>query len=183
MDFLVMVEEESASADGDVLAHVSSVPSRSGGQRPPRDVVTVYGDPDSEGLALALAAAVESHRQAGAQGPAALRHLGVSRMRGAVGDSAWRNGDGELESYDVHIPLDTLKRTAEELLRECGSVIGRLLASLRMPDWPEGARRAIRVTLDRSLLMPVVSAGAAESVLDAVREADGSWWDGEPEGF
>jgi hypothetical protein len=181
MDFLVMVEE-AHDAQGDVLAHVSSVPSQSGSENPARDVVTVYGEPDPEGLALALAAAVESHRQAGSQGPAALRHLGVSRERGATGDSAWRDANGELVSYDVHIPLELLTRTAEELLRECGSMIGRLLASLRMPDWPEGARRAISVTLDKSLVMPGLATGSLESVLDAVRESDGDWWDSVPEG-
>ena len=37
--------------------------------------------------------------------------------------------------------------TAEQLLTECGQMIRRLVAGLSMPDWPEGARRAISVSI------------------------------------
>jgi len=180
MDFLVVVEE-SRGSPGAVLAHVSSIPARTDSEHPARDVVTLYGDPDSESLALALAAAVESHRQGDAERPGAIQHLGVWRERGAVGDTAWRDGTGELVSLDIHIPFDRLRETAEELLRECGSLISRIAAGLRMPDWPEGARRAISLTLDRSLVMPALAAGSLETMLEAVREGDGDWFDATPE--
>ena len=60
MDVLVMLEE--GSDHSPVLAHVNSVPSPLDAERPSRDVVTLYGEPSPESLALALAAAVESHR-------------------------------------------------------------------------------------------------------------------------
>ncbi len=173
MDILVMLEERDARAP--VLAHVNSVPARSDSEHPSRNVVTLYGDPDMEGLTLALAAAVESHRD-GAEPRGAVRHLGVWLDRGAVGDSAWRDSTGALVSRDLDIPLDRLRKTAEELLRDCGAVIHRLWAGLRMPDWPEGARRAISVSLDPAFVAPALAAGALEAMLDAVREGDGDWW-------
>ena len=60
MDILVMLEENPDHSP--VLAHVNSVPSPLATDRPARDVVTLYGVPSPETLALALAAAVESHR-------------------------------------------------------------------------------------------------------------------------
>lgn len=182
MDILVMVDEGRDASGGEtVVAHVNSIPARADSEHPARDVVTLYGDPDSESIALALAAAVESHRQGGKERPGAIRHLGVCRERGVVGDSAWRDASGALISHDVRIPLEQLRATAEELLRDAGSVIGRLLAGLRMPDWPEGARRAISVTLDAALVTPGLAAASLEQMLDAVREGDGDWWTSTPE--
>ena len=61
MDILVMLEENPDHSP--VLAHVNSVPSPlHSSERPSRDIVTLYGEPNPESLALALAAAVESHR-------------------------------------------------------------------------------------------------------------------------
>src|SRR5262245_21132760 len=61
MDILVMLEENPDHSP--VLAHVNSVPSPlHSSERPSRDIVTLYGAPTPESLALALAAAVESHR-------------------------------------------------------------------------------------------------------------------------
>ena len=61
MDILVMLEENPDHSP--VLAHVNSIPSPlHSSERPSRDVVTLYGEPTLESLALALAAAVESHR-------------------------------------------------------------------------------------------------------------------------
>src|SRR5674476_896577 len=60
MDVLVMLEERPDHSP--VLAHVNSVPSPLTSERPARDIVTLYGVPSAESLALALAAAVESHR-------------------------------------------------------------------------------------------------------------------------
>src|SRR5213075_1067903 len=80
MDILVMLEENPEHSA--VLAHVNSVPSPLDVERPSRDIVTIYGEPSAESLALALAAAVEIHRER--RDPAhaitsttAIRHLGV----------------------------------------------------------------------------------------------------------
>jgi len=135
----------------------------------------MYGEPDSERLAFAIAAAVESHRDVNI-GPGAMRHLGVWPERGAVGDSAWRDATGALVACDINISVERLQATAQDLLRDFGSMIGRLLAGLRMPDWPEGARRSIRVTLDRSFVLPALATGSLDAMLEAVREADGDWF-------
>ena len=64
MDILVMLEENPDHSP--VLAHVNSVPSPlHSSERPSRDIVTLYGAPSPESVALALAAAVESHRSNG----------------------------------------------------------------------------------------------------------------------
>ena len=147
MDVLVMLEESPDHSP--VLAHVNSVPSQLATERPARDIVTLYGVPSAELLALALAAAVESHRTGkGHDNLDAIRHLGVWAERGAIGDAAWRDvGTGQLVTHDLEIPLDILNNTAAQLLGECGQLIRRLVAGLSMPDWPEGARRAITVSL------------------------------------
>src|SRR5712691_8505138 len=154
MDILVMLEENPEHSP--VLAHVNSVPSSLDVERPSRDIVTIYGEPSAESVALALAAAVEIHRGGGgADGTgrqiasqAAIRHLGVWPERGALGDAAWRDAlTGQLVTRDLEIPLDILHATAAQLLGECGQLIRRLVAGLSMPDWPEGARRAINVTI------------------------------------
>src|SRR5674476_916589 len=87
MDFLVMLEEGVDLSP--VLARVDSVPSAFSQERCDRDVVTLYGVPKTESLALSLAAAVESHRTG--VGPGTFRHLGLLVGRGAVGDAAWRD--------------------------------------------------------------------------------------------
>ena len=178
MDILVMLEENPEHSP--VLAHVNSVPSPLGVERASRDIVTIYGEANAESLALALAAAVEIHRPR-AEEPdpsiSAIRHLGVWPERGAVGDAAWRDASGQLITRDLVIPLEILHATAGLLLNECGQVIRRLSAGLSMPDWPEGARRAINVTLGpivgltRPMFLPL------ESALDAWREADGLAFD------
>lgn len=165
-----MLEGDQDSAS--LVAHVNSVPASHTAGQPSRDVVTLYGDPSAESLALALAAAVESRRDApGAVG--AIRHLGVWEERGAVGDEAWRDASGQLRTRDLDIPLSTLLGTAQSILGECGSAIKGLLAGLRMPDWPEGTRRALHFTLDPALALPSASAARMDSMLAAVREADG----------
>lgn len=179
MDILVMLEENPEHSP--VLAHVNSVPSPLDVERPSRDIVTIYGELSAETLALALAAAVEIHRPRSPgdpnEGVSAIRHLGVWPERGAVGDAAWRDASGQLVTRDLDIPLEILHATAGLLLTECGQVIRRLAAGLSMPDWPEGARRAINVTLGpivgltRPVFLPL------ESALDAWREADGLAFD------
>src|SRR5687768_14020203 len=109
MDVLVMLEEHAGPSP--VLAHVNSVPA--GGAEPAREVVTLYGEPSAESLALALAAAVES-RRTGGDDASAIRHLGVWAGRGAVGDAAWRDAaTGQLLTRDLDIPLATLLGTAQ----------------------------------------------------------------------
>jgi hypothetical protein len=174
MDVLVMLEESVDQSS--VLAHVSSVPSPLGAERSAdgtsRDVVTLYGVADAESLALALAAAVGSHRAPGELN--VIRHLGVWPDRGAVGDTAWRDAaTGQLMTRDVDIPMDTLRRTAKQLLAECGQIIRRLAAGLSMPDWPEGARRAINITLTPVAEVTAAVRTGADGFLDVLREADG----------
>ena len=180
MDVLVMLEENVDQPS--VIAHVSSVPSplhvgRGVGQS--RDVVTLYGAADAESLALALAAAVESHRTPHERGNA-ISHLGVWAERGAIGDTAWRDvATGQLMTQDVDIPLERLRATAGELLAECGQMIRRLSAGLSMPDWPEGARRAINITLTPVAEVTAAVRASTDGFLDMFREADGLAYDGE----
>jgi hypothetical protein len=167
----VLVQLEEGPTHSPVLAHVNSVLSPLRSERPSRDVVTLYGVPSPESLALALAAAVESHR--GAEGAHTMRHLGVWPERGAVGDAAWRDqATGQLMTRDLDIPLERLRETAGQLLGDCGQMIRRLLAGLVMPDWPEGARRAINFTLSPVPALPGVLGG--EGFLDLLREGDGT---------
>jgi hypothetical protein len=181
MDILVMLEENPEHSP--VLAHVNSVPSPLDVERPSRDIVTIYGAADAESLALALAAAVEIHRDPRVTAEplpsaSAIRHVGVWPERGAVGDAAWRdNNTGQLITRDLEIPLETLHATAAQLLRECGQLIRRLAAGLSMPDWPEGARRAINVTLGPIVGLTAPVFRPLESALDAWREADGLAFD------
>lgn len=177
MDVLVMLEEDPSHSP--VLAHVNSAPAPLGSDRTSRDVVTLYGDPTAESLALALAAAVESRRSPGARDDA-IWHLGVWPERGAVGDAAWRDKEtGELMTSDLDIPFATLLGTAQALLGECGQAIGRLLAGLRMPDWPEGTRRSLLVSLHPVLAVPAFADRCGDSFLAAFRESDGFIFDGE----
>ena len=179
MDVLVMLEESPDHSP--VLAHVNTLPSSISSDRPARDIVTLYGVPNAESLALALAAAVESHRTGeGHDNLDAIRHLGVWAERGAIGDAAWRDvGTGQLVSHDLEISLDILYGTAALLLGECGQLISRLVAGLSMPDWPEGARRAITVSLGPVFVLAAPVFAPLESLLDRLREADGLAFDNE----
>ena len=177
MDVLVMLEESPDHSP--VLAHVNSVPSPLASERPARDIVTLYGVANAESLALALAAAVESHRTGqGHDNLDAIRHLGVWAELGAIGDAAWRDvGTGQLVTHDLEIPLEILNSTATLLLGECGHLIRRLVAGLSMPDWPEGARRAITVSLGPVVGLAAPVFAPLESLLDRLREADGLAFD------
>lgn len=163
----VMVEwDQTTSAEGSI-ARVSAVASAETLERPTREVVTLYGVPTAESLALALAAALEA-RRAGEATPLATRDLRVSTADGAVGDSAWHDRrTGEIIRRELSIPLTVLRETARELLEEGEQGIRRLLAGLLMPEWPEGVRRA--------LTLQVATAGAAapDITLAQLREADG----------
>jgi hypothetical protein len=177
MVVLVMLEETPGHSP--VLAQVNSVPSPLSNERPSRDVVTLYGVPSAESLALALAAALES-RRAGVpeeHHSDAVRHVGVWPGRGAIGDAAWRDrSTGQLVTRDLEIPLAVLLETSGALLSECGQAIRRLVAGLLMPDWPEGTRRAITFSFAPAF------AGAGmpnEALLASLREADGTTYDSE----
>jgi hypothetical protein len=166
MDVLVMLEENPEHST--VLAHVNSVPAPLNSERPPRDVVTLYGVPSPESLALALAAAVESRRLPD-ESSDTLRHLG---------DAAWRDmSTGQLLTRDLDIPLETLVDTARQLLGECGQTIRRLVAGLTMPDWPEGARRAISFSFSPLLVVAAPGALQMDTLLETFREADGITFD------
>lgn len=177
MDVLVMVEEQPPEHSS-VLAHVNSVPSPLTMERPSRDVVTLYGIPSPESLALALAAALESRRSADDRADT-VRHVGVWPERGAVGDAAWRDETtGELITRDLQIPLAVLAETAQALLAECGMGIRRLVGGLLMPDWPEGTRRAVSFSF-RPTPAYATRAVPPDAVLAAWREAEGLAFDQE----
>ena len=109
-----------------------------------------------------------------------IRHLGIWPERGAVGDAAWRDSvTGQLVTRDLAVPLDRLRETSGKLLGDFGQLIRRLVAGLSMPDWPEGARRAIGFSLT-----PVVEVTSAvrtqvDTLLETLREADGLAYDTE----
>lgn len=172
MDVLVMLEERPAPTT--VVAHVSSMPAPRGSGEPARDVVTLYRDADAESLALALAAAMEARRDDdGVTG--AVRTIGVSPTAGAVGDAHWRDAaTGQVMTRDLDIPIGALVDTAQALLSECGQLFRRLLAGLRMPEWPEGTRRAVLMSVHPVLARASSTPGAGDSFLAAFREADGT---------
>ena len=165
----VMVQWDEGSERTPAVARVRSVASPETAEQPSRDVVTLYGQPTPESLALALAAAVEARKQ----GLHTTREFDVSETAGAVGDTAWRDrSTGELIRRDLNIPLTVLRETAQELLDEGGQAIRRLLAGLLMAEWPEGTRRALSFQL--------AGAGAphrSSDMLAAVREADAGNFD------
>jgi hypothetical protein len=178
----VLVRLEARPSDSPVLAHVNSIPVLPFGTRSRREVVTLYGQADTQALALALAATFESERME-ASTSSVVRHLGVWPDRGAVGDSAWRDGTtGRLVTRDLDIPLPTLEARATELLGACGATIRRVAAGLAMPDWPEGTERALTFSLAGNASgggQPNDEDGV-ESWLDSIRQADAYSYD-EPE--
>src|SRR3569833_3272524 len=103
MDILVMLEDTREHSPG--LAHVNSVPSPVATERPARDIVTLYGAPNAESLALALATAVESQRHGeGHNNAGTKRQHGNTTEHGASGDAAWRDAcTGELVTRDLEI--------------------------------------------------------------------------------
>lgn len=179
----VLVRLEARPSDSPVVAHVNSIPVLPFGTRSRREVVTLYGVADARSLALALAATVESERLEAHTG--VVRHLGVWPDRGAVGDSAWRDGTtGRLVTQDLDIPLLTLEARASELLDACGATLRRVAAGLAMPDWPEGTERAL--TFSFVSTNTVASGGAGQSLdddagveswLDSIRQADAFTFD------
>ena len=177
MDVLVKLEEFGGQSP--VLAHVDSGRSEVASERPARDVVTMFGVPNAESLALALAAALESSRGdgSGEQPPDVSRRVGVWPERGAIGDAEWLDrSTGRLVKREVEIPLAVLLETAGRLLSDCGQGIRRLLAGLLMTDGPDGTHRVLTFSFAPA------TAGArlsGESLLASLREADGLTIDGE----
>ena len=84
---------------------------------------------------------------------------------------------------DLHVPHDRLRDTAGRILGESGQALRRLLAGLAMPDWPEGARRAISFTLAPVQFAADMLAQRTSEDLDAVlatlREGAGLAYDNE----
>ncbi|HVH39736.1 MAG TPA: hypothetical protein VM764_06925 [Gemmatimonadaceae bacterium] len=162
----VTVQWDESTAESLSIARLSAVASTDTLESPSRDVITLFGSPTPESLALALAAAVEARKAS--HGAGALPRLDVSDVHGAIGDSAWRDHrTGEVIRREMAIPLTVLKETAADLLKEGGQAIRRVLAGLLMPDWPEGTRRSLTVQL------AVAGAPRSSDMLAALREADG----------
>jgi len=159
MDVLVMLEDLPEQAHKNALAQFNSIPSANAGEQksPTRDVVTLFGRPNAESLALALAAALEASR-AGVSGDDPVevtRHVGVWPERGAIGDAAWFDrSTGQVVKREVEIPL----------------------AVLLVADWPEGKGRAIAFSFAPATVGARLS---GESLLASLREADGSLTDGD----
>lgn len=173
MDVLVLLDESPEQPA--VVAQVNTG-SASASEKWGRDVVRLYGTPSAETLALALAAALESHRESHRESNAARQpnehhSLGVFADQAAVGDAAWRDqSTGQLLTRNLEIPLALLVETSSTLLLECGRTIRRLLAALLMPDWPEGAARAITFSFGGGF---TGTAEPAEGMLAMLRESDG----------
>lgn len=162
----VTVEWDESTSDDPSFARVSAVASAEALDERTREIVTLYGAPTPQSLALALAAAVEA-RRAGEGTTLATGDLRLSETEGAVGAASWLNRNtGEIIRRELAIPLTVLRETAEELLAEGGQGIRRLLAGLLMPEWPEGTRRAL------TLQLAVAGAASAADTLAAQREAD-----------
>jgi len=141
MDVLVMLEESPNQSP--VLAHVNTAPSSLAAQRAPRDVVTLYGVPNVELLALALAAAVESHRTgAGHEHVDAIRHLYPKEKVFTFWDyfrKHWERDSG------LRIDHLLLNKPAAAMLKSAGVdtwVRGLESASDHAPAWIElGAKK------------------------------------------
>lgn len=163
-----MVYLDESPTPSPMLACVRSVPTPETMETPRREMVTLYGVPTPESLALALAASLESRKSSDQHD--AVRRLGISAEDGARGDAAWHDrATGELVTRDLEIPITVLTETASALLAECGQAIRRLLAGLLMPEWPEGAQRGLAF----SLTPAVAGAARTSDMLAMLRETDG----------
>lgn len=161
MDVLLKLDDTTATP---MMARVRSVGSAGPGIR---DEVTLYHGADTETLAFALAAAVETRRHPAAGASTGVHSVGVFAEQGAVGGAAYRDaGTGEVVMRDLLIPVELLKETASQILDECGLLLRRLLAGLSMAEWPEGHERALSFPLALS------ERAEREVSLDALREAD-----------
>lgn len=181
MDILVLLAEADDSSDATAaalpIARVCSTADRVGYDvgfgRGVREVVTLYGPAEPDRLAVAIAAAFEG-RCLGGSPRNAVRSLGVWADRGAVGDVAWRDrATGQVVTHDLQVPAAAIAGTAGRLLIEHGRAIRETVAGLASPDWPEGTRRAIHVSLG-ALDRQLAAVGAdGDALLASLREADG----------
>jgi hypothetical protein len=163
MDVMVLWDD---SVTGPLpLARVSAVASPETLESPTRELVTLYGTPTAESLALALAATLEARKVA--HGGFSDGDIRVTEIDGAVGPASWLDKDtGAIIKRELSIPLTVLRETAQDLLKEGGQGIRRLIAGLLMPDWPEGTRRALTFQL------AVAGAARTSDMLARLREAD-----------
>jgi hypothetical protein len=162
----VMVQWDDAATGTTPLARVSAIASREMLEAPSREIVTLYGTPTPESLALALAATLEARKASIGVGFTS-GDWSVTEIDGAVGGTEWRDRNtGEIIRRELAIPFNVLRETAHDLLAEGGQGIRRLLAGLLMPDWPEGTIRALTFQL------AVAGAPRSSDMLAALREAD-----------
>jgi hypothetical protein len=163
MDVMVQWDDTRTTSS---FARVSAVASPETLEAPTREIVTLYGSPTPEYLALALAAALEA-RKVSDGASLTTGELRISEADGAIGDAEWHDRDtGEVIRRELSIPFTVLRETAKDLLAEGGQSIRRLLAGLLMPDWPEGTTRSLTFQL------AVAGAPRTSDVLAAMREAD-----------
>jgi hypothetical protein len=161
----VMVQWDESNDDQTAFARVNAVSSRETLEAPTRDIVTLYGEPTAESFAMALAASVEARKAAGVGYTTG--EFRILKASGAVGETSSHDArTGEIIRRELAIPLTVLTETAEEILREGGQGIRRLLASLLQAEWPEGTRRALGFQFASA---PV---GRTSDTLAALREAD-----------
>ncbi|WKW11000.1 hypothetical protein Strain138_000234 [Pseudogemmatithrix spongiicola] len=166
MDVMVQIHE--GNDERATVARVNAVHSRETLEAPTREIVTLYGEPTPESLALALAATVEA-RKASRGEAFTTGEIRIVGDEGAVGETAYTDRNtGEIIKRELSIPLTVLTETAQEILREGGQGIRRLLANLLMPEWPEGTRRALGFQFASSAA-PVTR---PSDQLAAMREAD-----------
>ena len=161
----VMVQWDPTADERATIARVNAVASPETAETPTREIVTLYGEPTAESFALALATSVEARKRSGVGYTTG--EFRLIAAEGAVGETSYRDvNSGEIIRRELSIPLTVLKETAEEILREGGQGIRRLMAGLLMPEWPEGARRALGFSFAAA---PV---GRNSDTLAALREAD-----------
>ena len=68
------------------------------------------------------------------------------------------------------VPLSDM---ADTRIAESVAAIRRLVAGLSMPDWPEGARRAISISIGPIVGITAPVFAPLETVMERLREADG----------
>lgn len=164
----VMVQLGDSKDERATVARVNAVPSQETLESPTREIVTLYGQPTPESLALALAATVEA-RKATRGEVFQTGEIRIVGSEGAVGEAAYTDlRTGEIIRRELSIPLTVLTETAQEILQEGGQGIRRLLANLLMPEWPEGTRRALGFQFASS----AAPAARHSDQLAAMREAD-----------
>jgi hypothetical protein len=161
----VMVQWDPTEEERAAFARVNAVASPETLESPSREIVTLYGEPTPESFALALAASVEARKRS--EVGYTIGEIRLTAADGAVGETSYRDvNSGEIIRRELAIPLTVLKETAEEILAEGGQSILRLLAGLRMADWPEGARRAL------GFQFAAAPSARTSDTLAAHREAD-----------